>query len=177
MTRWERGLGVVVAVGPAAVGRALLRVAVAAASSIVLPFGLARQAEPDPGFAFDGVVMIVGGLASLALVLLAVIIMTALFTLRAHQSTPARRSTLHSATTRRLPLAASLGLDFALRRGPRGERGPGRAPRSSACGGFHGSNRSAHARRQRQPSLHRPVVVRLDVGLGSGRSRRRLARQ
>ena len=57
--------------GAIALVAAALAVGVAAALSPLTPFGLARELEPDPGFAFDPLTVGLGAAAALAAILLA----------------------------------------------------------------------------------------------------------
>jgi len=72
MTARERRLALVLGLAPALVGGAMLAVAVAVLASPLMPVGVARRAEPDPGLAMDGWVLVIGfGAGLLILALLA----------------------------------------------------------------------------------------------------------
>jgi putative ABC transport system permease protein len=60
MSRSARFGGLVLLVAPVAVGGAAVAVLGSVLASPVLPIGLARRAEPDPGFVIDGWVVTVG---------------------------------------------------------------------------------------------------------------------
>ena len=68
MSPAARFAGLVLVTAPIAVGGALLAVAGALLASPMMPIGLARRAEPDPGFAVDWSVVVAGSLGVLALV-------------------------------------------------------------------------------------------------------------
>jgi hypothetical protein len=68
MSPAARFAGLVLVTAPIAVGGALLAVAGALLASPMMPIGLARRAEPDPGFAVDWSVVIAGLLGVVALV-------------------------------------------------------------------------------------------------------------
>jgi ABC-type lipoprotein release transport system permease subunit len=116
--RWMLGLGRAVVVG--AVG-AMAAGAIAVALSPLMPTGLARVAEPDPGFAFDWVALVVGGAA----VLLAVVLTSAWPVWRATRRVDvesaggsARASGIVTALSRiRIPAPASIGVRLALEPG------------------------------------------------------------
>jgi hypothetical protein len=59
-TRTQRTLSVFVVASPLVAAGAVLGLAGAFAASPLLPLGLARRAEPDPGLAFDSVALLVG---------------------------------------------------------------------------------------------------------------------
>jgi hypothetical protein len=106
---WMR-LGLVSTVG------VVLAVAVAVASSPLMPLGLARQVEPAPGFAVDAVPLVVGGLLLWA----TVIAFGAVSTLRARQGTSAsRRSSFIAGWFRSTvpSVSVSLGAGLALEPG------------------------------------------------------------
>ena len=68
MSPAARFAGLVLVAAPIAVGGAVLAVAGALLASPMMPIGLARRAEPDPGFAIDWSVVVAGLLGVLALV-------------------------------------------------------------------------------------------------------------
>jgi hypothetical protein len=68
VTRTGRTVGLVLLTVPAAAGGAALAVAAAWLVSPLMPIGLARRAEPDPGFSADWVVLLAGGLAVIVVV-------------------------------------------------------------------------------------------------------------
>jgi ABC-type lipoprotein release transport system permease subunit len=69
-TRLQRAAAAAAMALPAAIGGAALAVVGAALASPLLPFGVARKAEIDPGFRIDGLALGLGFLALLAFVLL-----------------------------------------------------------------------------------------------------------
>jgi hypothetical protein len=68
MPRWARLSGLVLLAGPIAVGGATIAVVGAVAASPAMPIGLARRAEPDPGWFIDGWIAAVGFAAVVAAV-------------------------------------------------------------------------------------------------------------
>jgi ABC-type lipoprotein release transport system permease subunit len=70
LTRRQRAAVAATLMLPAAVGGAALAVAAAGLSSPLLPFGVARQAEIDPGFHLDGLVLGLGVVVIVGFVLL-----------------------------------------------------------------------------------------------------------
>ena len=68
MSPAARFAGLVILVAPIALGGAVLAVAGAVLASPVMPIGLARRAEPSPGFAVDWWVVTIGFLGVVALV-------------------------------------------------------------------------------------------------------------
>jgi hypothetical protein len=80
-----------------AVGGGLLAMLGAFAASPLLPFGLARRAEPDPGVHFDALVLVTGALT----------IMVVVLAIGAVASVRAARQSFHDAAPRRSPAIAS----------------------------------------------------------------------
>ena len=68
MSRSARFCGLVLLVAPIAVGGAVVAVVGAVFASPAMPIGLARRAEPDPGFFVDGWVVSLGFVAVAAVV-------------------------------------------------------------------------------------------------------------
>ena len=107
--------------GGIAVFAAALAVAVAAALSPLTPIGLARELEPDPGFAFDWLIVMPGAAAVLAAILLA----GALIAWRAARppagaplSAPKAASAIADALARSgAPATVGAGVRLALARG------------------------------------------------------------
>jgi hypothetical protein len=71
VTSLARSVALVLMAVPVAVGGAVVAVVGAWLASPIMPMGLARRAEPDPGLAADWLVLIGGGLAIVVMVLLA----------------------------------------------------------------------------------------------------------
>jgi FtsX-like permease family len=71
VTSFARSVALVLMSVPVAVGGATVAVVGAWLASPIMPMGLARRAEPDPGLAADWPVLVGGGLAIVAMVLLA----------------------------------------------------------------------------------------------------------
>ena len=99
---------------------AVIAVAAAAALSPLTPIGLARVAEPDPGFSFDWMALGIGAVA----VLLVSIALTAIPAWRVAKrpgevtEAGARKSALAEVATRRVPSpAAGVGVRMALETG------------------------------------------------------------
>jgi hypothetical protein len=75
MTARQRHLALVIGVAPSVIGGAMLAAVVAIAASPLMPVGVARRAEPDPGVSVDGWVLVVGLVGIIAaLALLAVLV-------------------------------------------------------------------------------------------------------
>ncbi len=135
MTRRERVLGQVLMVLPAATGGALLAVTVAVAASPLMPVGVARRAEPDPGISIDGW-LLAGGFVGIALVVTALATAVAITTAR--RATLVTTSEAEAATGRparvlrktALPPEAMIGVGMAT--APR--RGTAWAVRSGLAG-------------------------------------------
>ena len=66
--RRARGAAAAAVLAPVAVGGVALAAVTAALASPLLPIGIARRAEPDPGFRFDTTVLVAGACALAALV-------------------------------------------------------------------------------------------------------------
>jgi hypothetical protein len=71
ITNSGRSVALVLMAVPVAVGGAVVAVVGAWMASPIMPMGLARRAEPDPGLAADWIVLVGGGLAIVVVVLLA----------------------------------------------------------------------------------------------------------
>ena len=71
IARSEQTFGLVLLVLPAALGGAALAAVTAWLASPLMPIGLARRAEPDPGFSADWSVLCLGAIAIIVVVLLA----------------------------------------------------------------------------------------------------------
>jgi hypothetical protein len=69
MTRAQRVATQAVSALPIAVLGAAVAIGASVAASPLMPVGVARRAEPDPGFAVDGPVLLVGAAATVAVVL------------------------------------------------------------------------------------------------------------
>src|SRR5207253_1965722 len=121
MTRAQRAGANLCTVVPIALGGAVAAVLVAAALSPLAPIGLARVAEPHPGFAFD-TVRLLGGGALLAVVAVAIGGLLAWHTSRndAADAGPERRSALAALVGRvsgRPAMSAGLKLGLEAGRG------------------------------------------------------------
>jgi hypothetical protein len=105
----------------------LIAAGVAYLGSWLTPIGLARVAEPDPGFAFDPLMYLIGACLTLAGVLLA----TAIPAWRASGHAWAARSASSTgwsgARAGVLPVAASTGIRMAFSAGRRGDAVPVRS--------------------------------------------------
>ena len=132
MARSARVRGLVLLVVPIAVGGAALAVIGAVVASPTMPIGLARRAEPDPGFDVDGWVVALGFVAVAAVVVVSAALVGWLIT-RDRQSspTPALSSAAAVAVALRSgagPVGAT-GIRLAL------DRRPPALPVRSAIGG------------------------------------------
>jgi hypothetical protein len=115
MTSRQQAGAVVLGLFPAAVAAGAIALGVAGLSSIFLPFGLARTAEPDPGFAVNTAVVTIGVVATIVVALLTLIALTV------HATHPSRprgtvQRVLRPPWRRRIdvPVAALVGLDLAF---------------------------------------------------------------
>jgi hypothetical protein len=161
MTQRERARAIIAALAPTVVGAAMLAVALAVASSAFLPFGLAHRADPDPGLRVD-VGMLPAGIAATAIILLAIIVISAG---RAARRAPSTRPAAHPGVVARLarsglPVGALCGLDRGG--GVRRQCEPRRSRRWRGDGRGVG----ARARDQRRPCRRSPPRT-----AGSGTSR------
>ena len=122
LTRAERALAVGVSTIPTAVIGALLGVFVAWLASPIMPMGLARKAEPDPGLHFDAFVL---GLGFVGVVLVLVVVIAVVSwrvaRVRAVDDTGPTRPTMAARTSASLGVAptASIGVRMALEPGRR----------------------------------------------------------
>lgn len=82
ITSSARSAALVLLAVPVGVGGAVVAALVAWLASPIMPVGLARRAEPDPGLAADWSVLVGGGLAIVVVVLVAATITAALLTRR-----------------------------------------------------------------------------------------------
>ena len=105
MGPYQRAAATALPIAAVAAGACLLAVITAVASSPLIPVGLARRIEPDPGVFADGTVLALGGAALLLLV-------TAWGSL--HAVVLARRARVTTIPARRRP---SVAADLAARRG------------------------------------------------------------
>jgi putative ABC transport system permease protein len=126
MTTSGRAWAIIAALSPAALAGAVISFTVALVSSMFVPFGLARLAEPHPGVRLDAGVLAVGSAATIALALATA---AAVVVFEVRRSTP--RSTRQSTTVARLarwgvPVGPLVGVDLAVGSGRAGTRGAGR---------------------------------------------------
>jgi hypothetical protein len=125
LTRGQRAVAAGALAVPVALGGAVLAVAGAALASPLLPFGVARSAEIDPGFKVDGLVV---GLGLLAIVVF-VLAIAAIAGLRVAQSPGARRSRAESTRPSAIGRAAAgVGAPPSVTTGLRMALEPGRGP-------------------------------------------------
>jgi hypothetical protein len=124
LTRFQRTAVLVAPALPVALAGAALAVLAAGASSPLMPIGLARRAEPDPGVSVDGVVLGAGFVA----VAIAVVALAALSAFRESRYTPDVAAAWDSPRARSRVAAAVAGLHPAAATGVRMalERGRGR---------------------------------------------------
>ena len=131
VTRAGRRAALVLLTVPAAIGGAAVAVGGALLASPIMPIGLARRAEPDPGYTADWIVLAVGGIAVTTVVLVSATITAAWLTRdrRAARTQPGP-STVATAISRAGagPVAVS-GARLALDR-----RAPALPVRSSIAG-------------------------------------------
>ena len=131
VSRPARAVGLVLAVLPAVVAGVVGALLVAFAWSPFMPIGLARRAEPDHGWSFDGLTLGAGTLIILAVVLL--IASTVAWRVAVHRPTRASTNTQRRSALRlaRLPPVVATGVQLATRRG----RGRDTVPVRSAMAG------------------------------------------
>ncbi len=123
LTSRQRALAAVTVAAPAALGGAVLAVALAALLSPLFPFGVAREAEPNPGFRLDAPVLGLGIVAILGFTLL----VSGLAAWRAARAPAIERdapSPVRPSATARM--AASAGASPSLTTGMRMALEPGR---------------------------------------------------
>lgn len=101
ITNTSRSVALVLMAVPVAIGGAVVAVVGAWLASPIMPIGLARRAEPDPGLAADWIVLVGGGLAIVVVVLLSA-------TLAAAWMARARLATPTQALPRRSAIAATV---------------------------------------------------------------------
>ena len=117
MTRAERVATLAATAAPIAIGGGALAVLVAALASPLMPIGIARRAEPDRGFAFDGFVLLGGALCVASLVMLFSVAAAArLARTRANSHGPASAPSAVARLLRRgnLRPETAIGAGFAL---------------------------------------------------------------
>ena len=134
--RWrDRWTATFAAALPVAVGGAAIALVGAALTSPIFPLGVARDAEPDPGFDVD-VIALAGGAVLAVVVVLAVAAVAAAGATRRVERERARPALPTATATRAgLPTTMSTGIGFALERG----QGRGGVPvRSSLVGAAFG---------------------------------------
>lgn len=90
VTSFARSVALVLMALPVAVGGAVVAVVGAWLASPIMPLGLARRAEPDPGLAADWLVFVAGALAVVAIVLAAAA-PAAVWVARTQNAPPTRR--------------------------------------------------------------------------------------
>jgi ABC-type lipoprotein release transport system permease subunit len=137
----RRQLTVLIVARCTAIGAAgaVLAIAVAIALSPFTPIGVARTAEPDPGFAVDVPVLVIAAAGTIALVVLLALwpawrtagAASAALSAAAERG-PARRSIVAEASARAgLPVTLTAGVRMALERGS----GPASVPVRTSLGG------------------------------------------
>jgi hypothetical protein len=115
VTAHARTLAVAATCAPVAIGGAVLGALGAALASPLLPIGLARRAEPDPGFAFDWPVLLGGATATGVLVVAAALAAAAWTVRRGGLPAVARPSTATRFAARvGAGPVTTMGLRFAL---------------------------------------------------------------
>ena len=116
----SRRAAMLLAVAPIAAGGALVAFVAAVLASPLMPIGLARRAEPDPGISIDVVVLVLGALA-VGLVVLGAAAVTARWLTRTRpEAQPARTASTKLGATLRSQAgpAAAVGMSLALDRRP-----------------------------------------------------------
>ena len=160
-----------------AIGGALLAVAGAIAASPLLPFGVARRADPDPGLHADWQVLSLGALAVVAVVLV-ISVVAALRSTRSRSAPIAvsgRRSGLASSARSRargLSPAATTGLRMATEPGSGNSRGAASVGRVRCRVRRVRAERAHGVRCESRPSVVDATPLRLDVRLQVGDDQR-----
>lgn len=124
LRRRQQGWSAVAVVAPAAIGGALLAVALAVALSPLLPFGVAGRAEPDRGVHADWLVLGVGATA------LSVVVLGAMFVLADHRARTRAPVAHRGVTARTLDRLDATGAPPSVSIGARLALDPGRGARS-----------------------------------------------
>ena len=119
VTRPQRVALGVTRIASAAVAGASLAVIIAVLLSPVAPVGVARDAEPDPGWRLDLPVLVLGGLA-VAVVFVALAVRPAIVAARRHDLRPKPSTTAAWAAATGLAPSAVAGVRFAFDRGGAG---------------------------------------------------------
>jgi hypothetical protein len=119
-TRWQRAGGIVAATAPIALGGAALAVVVSVAASALMPVGIARRIEPDPGVRVDITVAVAVFVIVIAVVAFAALLGALAATRRAGararaQRAPALASSLAAGGT---PPVVTTGVRLAFDRRP-----------------------------------------------------------
>ena len=121
LSRRQRVVTLAAAAVPVGVGGAVLAVLGAVLASPLLPFGVARRAEPDPGFRLDWTVLGLGALALLVVVasvaVLGAIRVTGKASSAAQASPTAAGFAIPAAMLRSFPPSPSIGLRMAFEPG------------------------------------------------------------
>ena len=167
VTRAGRRAALVLLTVPAAIGGAALAAVVAWLVSPIMPIGLARRAEPDPGYTVDWIVLVVGGIAVTTVVLVSA-------TITAAWLTRDRRA----ARTQPGPSTVATAISRARRRTGRSERGAlgARSSRSCPAGaisdrgrgiGDRRNCRRAHVLGKPRPRARDPRTVGVRMGSAS----------
>ena len=120
LPRRARQGAMLLAVAPIAAGGAVVAFLSALAASPLMPIGLARRAEPDPGLSLDVPVLVLGGLAVGLVVLGAAAVAAHWLTRTGPQPQPARAAStkLGAALRSQAGPAAAVGMSLALDRRP-----------------------------------------------------------
>lgn len=123
MTRLERVAAQVITTIPIAILGSVVAVGVSVLASPLMPVGIARRAEPDPGIAVDGSVLLLGSVGTVAAVLLLAVLAAGAVARRARpaaEASMAERPSRSMLAVRRTSLGppATTGVGMAVE--PRG---------------------------------------------------------
>jgi hypothetical protein len=118
LTRVQRSIALAVSPGGAVVVGTALAVVGAWLASPLMPMGLARRAEPAPGFDFDPLVLAVGG-GAVAVALVAMVLVIAWRHAHPVRTPVTRRPSLPGRTLENINLAPSLGIGMRAAVEPR----------------------------------------------------------
>jgi len=120
MTTRQRVMAITLALAPAALVAGAVALVVAAATTSVLPFGLARRADPDPGFQLHPWTL-AGGAAATIVAAVAVVGLIASRVVRQRSSGRVRQSAaVANAARTGVPVAPLVGIDLAVGSGRAG---------------------------------------------------------
>jgi putative ABC transport system permease protein len=120
MTAGQRSAAIALAMAPCSIAAGVMALVVAVASSAVIPFGLARRADPDTGLRLDALSLTVGAMLTVG----AVIVTVAVLAWRAVRREVTHRGRHNTVVARLaatgLPVGPLVGVDLAVGAGSKG---------------------------------------------------------